>query len=560
MSEVLAVENKYKKSAWVCSVLSWVLLIVLGAMLWDEKRSKGFVEVAALLILSILCVIPAFYANHRLRLMIRLPWLCGVVAGLLYAIAVIYTLYPNEMWMIWVGMLGAFILCVPRAKRVFGELHYRWVASDLILATGIVVLIRMQIVSVAATVTQKKIEVAERKWAEIGFPMETFDRRQRLENEALREFQKNLAFLNVKSLYRLPNGEIDPAKVVTEDILKILEKKWEGYSDLVSKDGMQGAYLDEHASQLLELYEKTLALEAPRWRLNPEDTYDLVPPNFLNIRKLAQLATVDAYWRLAHGDVTGAQKAIRFVEHFSEDLKESHLLVSTMIAVAVDALIRPVKVYLPAESDSWEKNTREVSAMRTALYRSIQMEAWGNNRWAAKQEAVDIWDPRWFQQADHWEFWRYMCAGDSYLMAEIVSVISTPDVFHASDLNAEIVEIIANRANGITIPNVNRAFHRLNVTLVLNEQLEMIRLARERFYEGQFDAREFSSAAIPGSKWRVKIDHEQGSVSMNLEPLPAWVTDSEVISSAKNFYPLPFNGSKSWKFAPKPVGSLIEIP
>lgn len=57
---------------------------------------------------------------------------------------------------------------------------------------------------------------------------------------------------------------------------------------------------------------------------------------------------------------------------------------------------------------------------------------------------------------------------------------------------------------------------------------------------------EHASVVIPGAKWEIVPDIANRSVALKLTPTPEWASHSPV--APPEFFLLPFDGSKSWKF------------
>ena len=98
--------------------------------------------------------------------------------------------------------------------------------------------------------------------------------------------------------------------------------------------------------------------------------------------------------------------------------------------------------------------------------------------------------------------------------------------------------------------NFSRSWQRTNVTIILDEQIELIRQARSWLNaEPTATPTEIESVAIPGSSWKIALDREQRTLELTLLNAPAWVTTSNVLG--EGFYPMPLDGTVSWKFGPQ---------
>jgi len=115
--------------------------------------------------------------------------------------------------------------------------------------------------------------------------------------------------------------------------------------------------------------------------------------------------------------------------------------------------------------------------------------------------------------------------------ADQVRVTEQVNDFAASDLGvAKMSEICSRYAPLMTAchsfsdmfrPNWTRSWVRLNATLLLREQAEMIRFARTQVQSGKAGKLgELESVVIPGAKWQITGDTIANSASLELAPIP----------------------------------------
>jgi hypothetical protein len=94
-------------------------------------------------------------------------------------------------------------------------------------------------------------------------------------------------------------------------------------------------------------------------------------------------------------------------------------------------------------------------------------------------------------------------------------------------------------------PNTVRAIMRIHATLLLREQIELIRDTRARLAAGRpVESRD--SGVLPGVRWELIANAEKGTVATRLAGAPEWIVKKVV--APDEFWMLPLDGSVAWQF------------
>lgn len=141
---------------------------------------------------------------------------------------------------------------------------------------------------------------------------------------------------------------------------------------------------------------------------------------------------------------------------------------------------------------------------------------------------------------------RLQTAKNSAISAELAQTYQGDWNLTKGDLGEREFEKREASDPNIMTPNYVRAYSRVNLTLLLREQAEMIRFARARIQEGTASA-EHASVVIPGAKWVMTGDPATNSATLKLSPIPEWAKSKSYVD--ESFFLLPLDGSRSWKFA-----------
>jgi len=515
------------------------------------------------------CVLFCLHKQNNVSWWLRLFWITGFVAGGAYLIIWLQEIlrYPKSMesyfaiitpviWLVALGVAWRF------AHRKYGLLPFARCAMDATLGAGCVVLpLGLSFYALDQWATSREVE-ADRRWAEIGMPLSVFDNggMDRTENESLRQLLIDLQpfeTFGVRSLYRnlsepievLNDGERSEFDNALSEIIALLDVT-KSKGDVVSLEGYKTDFLDENSDRFLKLYEGILSREPPRWKFTYNDAYFGGNPNWLALRKLALSIRADATRRYAKGDIEGAKKTVLAVHKLTAGMRENPLLVSGMIGVALEAMVASVEVYFPPFGV--EKIAEEAVVARNCFFVTLQSEAQCLRELAKHEQANNQFalshGLECLKEAFGWRLVRIKSAKYSVLAAEIVQLMKAPGFLDDPDLGAGRMMAITEGSN--IAPNYTRAIQRTNATYIRKEQDEMIRLARARYYEGKLEPMEFKSLVIPRITWKVEIDGNAGSVTTEAIGVPDWMTSYSV--APMDFYSIPFDGSGSWKFVPKP--------
>jgi hypothetical protein len=145
-------------------------------------------------------------------------------------------------------------------------------------------------------------------------------------------------------------------------------------------------------------------------------------------------------------------------------------------------------------------------------------------------------DARWF---------RHEFANAALNGAEHVAILQSPGWQKAPDLGARRHEAVSEANPSFVEMNTIRALERLYATLLLREQVELIRDARARLAMGKpLEARR--SIVLPRLWWELRGDPERATVSTRLQNAPEWVVSKQ--ATGDRFWALPIDGSVPWRF------------
>jgi hypothetical protein len=113
------------------------------------------------------------------------------------------------------------------------------------------------------------------------------------------------------------------------------------------------------------------------------------------------------------------------------------------------------------------------------------------------------------------------------------------------DLGMSLHEAVSEAHPSVMNANTVRCAMRIDATLLLREQTELLRDARARLAAGlAVESRD--SVVIPGLRWELIADAEKHTVAMRLIGAPEWIRKNEV--TRPDFWVLPLDGSVAWQF------------
>jgi hypothetical protein len=312
------------------------------------------------------------------------------------------------------------------------------------------------------------------------------------------------------------------------------------------------ALIEPVAASLDDDYRRMLTAEPPTWSSDPRDGYFVDVPNFLAIRKFAQLCAADGLRRLAAGDEEGAARALSAPLCLKTGLRQNGTLVALMIDVAVEALIAQKQVRLPPSKDGLRAIAQDVGDLRSEFLRRLQIEGWVCLRYARAVTGgpLDVWSsneflPDWAARIESGAWMRRELAIAAFSGAEHAAIQEDPATVKLPDFGQSRYNAVSTAWPTSMEANTSRAAMRIYATLLLREQSELIRIARARMAAGQ-PVESYDSAVIPGARWELSANPDEGTVSTRLAGAPAWVLKGEV--TPPDFWCLPIDGSGAWKF------------
>lgn len=415
---------------------------------------------------------------------------------------------------------------------------------------------------------------AEQRWTDIGRPMAKFEGQLRIidENDSFRALSRDLQPFGIKSLYKAREGEAHRLDSITipRQITNVVDSSNLPTTDEVDLAKQDFSYLDEHKVDLDRLYDGVLQRPPAVWNLVLSDGLTLRVPSYLAARYMSQLIFVDALRKLQRGDQAAADRAVAAGLKFTSNIGEQPIVVSQMIRVAIEGLFAPIIARLPEDPDALRRFPADVDERREMWRAAIQAETW------SVKQACDYggMNPNEFRKT--YEKSSFLQKAQSslclsllqvncslFMMAAADHVCASERVMclSASDLGVGKMSDACHRyapvlPEGVTWmadafrPNWSRSWIRLNAMLLLREQAELIRSARTQVQLGKSGIiTEFESVVIHDAKWEITGDAETNSVSLKLTPIPDWVANAAV---PKNFFLLPLEGSKFWKYRRQP--------
>lgn len=403
---------------------------------------------------------------------------------------------------------------------------------------------------------------AEARWAEIGMPMSEFEKAltpsrenagSQIMRQVLRE-QANSLFYKVgtRASRMEPALESSPATdTLIKQAVEVISKEVPPSDDLdLSSQSMTA--LESAGAALDESYRRMLAAESATWASNPNDGYELDVPNFLGIRHLAQVITADSMRRLAAGDEEGAARALSAGLRMRKGLTENPSLVSLMISVAIDGLFSLKEVRLPADEEGLKSIAQDAATLRAEFERRIQMEAWLALRqsripYAGLEVPAHLSNPLPdFADRIVNSLWLHrQCAVAALNGAEHMAIEKSPSTVTSPDLGTDLHNAVCEAHPSAFDPNFCRAIMRIHATLLLREQMELIRDTRARLASGR-PVEAHDSVVLPGLRWDLRVDAEKKTVSTRLVGAPQWIVEKWV--APNEFWILPLDGSVAWQF------------
>lgn len=402
--------------------------------------------------------------------------------------------------------------------------------------------------------TRQIARKADARWTAIGLPMAEFEASLASgpENEGSQVVRQVLQQEVGMQFYREePTADSSGSRAESEELyreaLQILQVALPP-GDEVDLPAQDSSVLARAASDLKAEYRRIAREAPPRWATDPHDGTAQRLPNFVALRKFTQIASADTLVRLSSGDLDGAAAALAAGQRLRDGLWENPTLVSLLLGVAVDGLLASKQVRLPAAEDDFSLLTHDAEQLRTEFVRRLQVQAWAQLRYPGmdSQGAIETrLVPPWLLQRVNRLLSRRQSAYSALNGALHANITKSPGTLKRPDLGEAEHEAIATAHRFAGDMNPNRAFCRLNATLLLREQVALIRRARAECLTGSFTATH-RSVVIPGLKWEIVLDREASMVRTRLVNPPAWVLRPDV-TGPPSFWVLPIDGSVGWK-------------
>lgn len=391
---------------------------------------------------------------------------------------------------------------------------------------------------------------ALQKWAEIGRPMEAFEKAycRSEENASLLALEQDLKPLGVSSLYYPPSGKPQPSLPtefykLKDDIKRICKNG----ADIIPQSE-PSAYLKAHTAKLRTIYRNILTREIPRWYFDIEKGWTVRQPHISAVNGVCGLFLADAQKCIEARDFAGAKEAMAATEKLLESLRSSPFHQAHFSEI--EALTRLVEVRLPAESDGWEKLPAEIDQEREMHRKGLQSDTVKMRRYFRLPNTGVPEGLAMFLTGSS----RVWLARATNAITENVALTTELKYLNTPDLGRnEIKETYRDLQDDLS------SWLHLQKQLLLREQAEVLRQTRARLYANlPVRPDEFSSAVIPGAHWKVIADPVALTAALILTPAPAWTEEDKRIKS--RFYLLPLDGSKSWQFAPRPGDASQQRP
>lgn len=427
---------------------------------------------------------------------------------------------------------------------------------DLSAASAIVAAIAGGVLWQQESRTRELEEKAKARWNEVGTPMDSFA--QALKpvpaNKALGTLGAVLRELVDAGAYapREPLPQVNTPPAVLEAVEVVTRPL--PVADDISTAEISTPKLDALSNNLTAVYERLLANESPIWAANPADHWRMQMPNLVAIRKFVQLVSADAIRRVEQGDAKGARMAIKAAKHVTAKLPENPSISSLMVRVALDELIAKAEVRLPAEPGALEQIAADARRFPEALENAIRMETWSLSRVAELADAPIVapnsWVdslrlPSWVTRIMDGPNLRRDCLLSAIVNAEFVAILKDPTLVKTKDLGMARFDSVIQQNAAPFILGVQRSYARIWASLLLREQTELLRIARERIATGQAPE-DRDSVVLPGRRWIFTADSNTNAVSLKLDKIPVWLGKNEI--APPSFWVLPLDGSKTWQF------------
>ena len=473
--------------------------------------------------------------------------------------------HPGEQQTLWLALVAAVFVAGATARKTRSFPNWR-IAGQIALAFTFLALAGALSIWTYEAQTRNTVAKAKAHWAQIGLPLENLPEsfpapHENSGSEILRQVLRervNSRFYKQGTAAAEREPVIQPSEEIARRVEAATKFPFTGQSlsDHLVLHAATEAPFEPLAADLDADYRRILAAEVPTWASDLHDGYAISVPSFLGVRHFAQLTAAHAACRVAMGDQEGAKRALDASLRIRDGLLENPTLVSLMIGVAIDGLTSYQQVRLPAQEGDLAAIAVETTRLRTELLRRLQVEGWACIKSAnhpsdflLESEAAIRILPRWASSRVGPIWFRRQCAIGSLSGAAHAAIVQAPSTLELPDLGARQHAEISAENSSVMEFNAVRAMMRIHATLLLREQIELIRDARTRFADGR-PTETYNSVVLPGVRWELEANREKGTVATHLQGAPDWIRKNEVTSN--EFWVLPLDGSAAWQF-PRPA-------
>lgn len=432
------------------------------------------------------------------------------------------------------------------------------VLADIAIAAVLWAAIGGAVLSRYNAKTSALAQRAEARWAEIGLPMAEFEKtlvagRENAGSEIVRKIlreQVGAHFYKVGTAAAAREPAIEQSeetRKLVQNAVAILEALRTPADDM-SLPGESVAAIEPRAASLDADYRRILSAEPAIWAGDPYDGFNISVPNFLGLRQFAQLIAADAARRFAVGDEEGGARALSAGLHMSAGLRKEPTLVSLMIHIAIEGLLVTKQVRLPASEDGLRTVASDATDLRAELLKRLQIEGWANLRFADQASERQTGRgplPRWLDRIQGRAWRRRQMTIAALSGAEHAAIQRDPATLALPDFGKSRHDAVSEKFPTIMEVNASRAAMRITATLLLREQVELLRIAHARMAAGT-PVEPYQSAVIPMSRWELTIDKEKATVATRLVGAPDWILKNEV--TGPGFWCLPLDGRGNWQF------------
>jgi len=310
------------------------------------------------------------------------------------------------------------------------------------------------------------------------------------------------------------------------------------------------AELAPFVPKLTRAYETILEAEPAVWKKDPAEVFARVVPDRATILVFSHLVGADALRRDSAGDANGSARAIAAAVRIKEGLCLNPSFFCLSDAAKMEATLAPYEVRLPSQGDGFATLMRDVAARRAQMVIIAQQIYLVQLRDAERDRFVKArfrWGylPGWAEQMIRVPYGRRASAEELLRGAAHLEILKSEEALRLPDFGESRHKAISGDKSGWGSLCVSMRME-IHASLLLREQVEMIREARRRLAEGrELESRD--SVVLPGVRWEISTNAQKDAVFLRLANAPAWIASWRT----SNFsWVLPLDGSVPWQFAP----------